>query len=224
MKCVNCGGEVESQAIRCPYCSSRNEAGISFHKEVYAKIQRNRLLAPLLLRQQTPELVQRLLTRIILAMGILGIIFIGISLGMILLMEELADSGRMPVRGSYAAEYAEIMDVYDNAPYGRWKMYLNEFMDAWDSGKAIQTYHIEQVIYYGFNVYYDTDMDAQLQEQAKREVDALLEGILQLNEEELVLFHKADEQYTYLRVPDSQAQQQLISLIEAKLATRLEEE
>lgn len=224
MKCTNCGGEVDSQAISCPYCGSRNEAGIAFYQEVCRKIQRNRLLAPILLRQQTPELVQRLLTRIILAMGILGVVFLGISLGMYLLMEDPVYSNRRPAPDSYAAEYVKVAEDYYNFEYGYWKRYSNEFLDAWDSGRKIKTSCIERMLDHGFRVYYETEIDAQLQEQARLEVDAMLLGILQLSEEELELFHKADAEYTYSILPDPEAQERLVSLIETKLAIRLEEE
>ena len=88
MKCVNCGGELDSQAIKCPYCGSRNQAGLAFYKDVYEKVNRNKLLAPLLLRQKTPELVQRMLTRIIIAMGMLGAVLMGISIGLFWLIDD----------------------------------------------------------------------------------------------------------------------------------------
>lgn len=219
MKCENCGGEVDSQAIRCPYCGGRNEAGISFYKEVYQKINRNKLLAPLLLRQKTPELIQRLLNRIIIAMGIMGLVFIGISVVMILMTDDPVFSDAQPDPNSYAAEYTGIWDDYD---YRYWAEYSSRFLEVWNGNVQRGSLSIGQMLNSGFSLYYDRNKDPQLQEQARLEVDALLAGVLQLSREELALFHRAGERdggYAYL---DVDAAEQLEAVIEAKLTARLE--
>lgn len=220
MKCANCGGEVDSQAVRCPYCGGRNEAGISFYKEVYQKVNRNKLLAPVLLRQKTPELIQQMLNRIILAMGILGIVFIAISVALYLMIDDPVYRNDEPAPNSYAAEYVKISDSYNNGSYQDWIRYANEFLDRWNSGSKIESYRIEMMLEYGFRVCYSDRVDDQLRQQAQLEVNALLEGVLGLGEEELALFHKADEQSVYSVRPDPAAREQLVSLIEAKLADR----
>lgn len=219
MKCENCGGEVDSQAIRCPYCGGRNEAGINFYKEVYQKVNRNKLLAPLLLRQKTPELIQHMLTRIIVAMGIMGVVFIGISVVMILMTDDPIFSDAQPDPDSYAAEYTGIWDDYD---YRNWAEYSSELLEAWNGGSPKRSLSIGQMLGSGFDLYYGRNKDPQLQEQARLEVDALLEGVLQLSREELALFHRAGEQggsYVYL---DTETREKLEEVIEAKLAARLE--
>lgn len=223
MKCTNCGGEIDSQATVCLYCGSRNETGIAFYKEVYQRIQRNRLLAPILLRQKTPELVQRMLTRIIVAMAVLGMVLVGISLGMYLLMSEPVYSDAQPDEGSYAAEYVKVQSDYYNSDYLYWIRYSNMFLDALDEGRVPRRMDIEGMLDYGFRTYYADRMDTQLQEQARLQVDAMLQGVLELNEEELALFHRADEQYTYFMFPDPDAHELLVSLVEDKLAARLAE-
>lgn len=220
MKCANCGGEVDSQAVRCPYCGGRNDAGISFYKEVYQKVNRNKLLAPVLLRQKTPELIQHMLNRIILAMGILGIVFIAISVALYLMIDDPVYRNDEPAPNSYAAEYVKISDSYNNGSYQDWIRYANEFLDRWNSGSKIESYRIEMMLEYGFRVCYSDRVDDQLRQQAQSEVNAMLEGVLGLGEEELALFHKADEQSVYSVRPDPAAREQLISLIEAKLADR----
>ncbi|MDE5892363.1 MAG: zinc ribbon domain-containing protein [Acetatifactor sp.] len=220
MKCENCGGEVDSQAISCPYCGGRNEAGINFYKEVYQKVNRNKLLAPLLLRQKTPELIQRMLTRIIVAMGIMGVVFIGISVVMILMTDDPIFSDAQPEPGSYAAEYTGIWDDYD---YRNWAEYSSELLEVWNGGSPKRSLSIGQMLGSGFDLYYGRNKDPQLQEQARLEVDALLEGVLQLSREELAPFHRAGEQggsYVYL---DTETREKLEEVIEAKLAARLED-
>lgn len=223
MKCTNCGGEIDSQALVCQYCGGRNEAGIAFYKEVYQRIQRNKLLAPLLLRQKTPELVQRMLTRIIAALAILGMVLVGISLGMVLMRKDPVYSDIQPKVGSYAAEYAREQGDYSNSEYQSWIQYSNQFLDSLDEGRIPGRMCIEGMLNYGFRTYYSERMDAQQQEQARLQVDAMLKGVLELDQEELALFHKADERYSYYLAPDPDALEQLMTLVEEKLAARLEE-
>ena len=73
-----------------------------------------------------------------------------------------------------------------------------------------------------FRVYYAEGMEPRIRQQACLEVDALLEGVLKLGEEERELFHKKEEQGGYYVGPDPHAQKQLVSLIEARLADREE--
>lgn len=220
MKCTNCGGEVDSQAITCPYCGSRNEEGIAFYKDVYQKVSQNKLLAPLLLRQKTPELIQRMLTRIIVAMGIMGVVFMGISVVMVLMTDDPIFSDAEPDPNSYAAEYVVTRNDYY---YREWAECVSLFMEAWNSGNEKNGFSTWQMLNSGFHVYYDQDMDQQLQEQTRLEVDALLEGILQLSGEELALFHNKGEQYGFYVYPDSDALEELGTVIEAKLAARSED-
>lgn len=220
MKCTNCGGEVDSQAISCPYCGGRNEAGIAFYKEVYEKVNRNKLLAPLLLRQKTPELIQRMLTRIIVAMGIMGVVFIAISVAMsvamVLMTYDPIYSDVQPDPNSYAAEYVATQDYY----YQSWSEYASMFLEAWNGDSRESGFSISQMLNSGFHIYYDRDTDQQLQQQARLEVDALLEGVLQLSREEVALFHKTDEQNSYFTYPNTDAMEKLEVIIEAKLAAR----
>lgn len=220
MKCTNCGGQVDSRAITCPYCGSRNEEGIAFYKEVYQKVSQNKLLAPLLLRQKTPELIQRMLTRIIVAMGIMGLVFMGISVAMVLMTHDPIYSDAEPDPDSYAAEYVMTRKDYY---YWEWAESVSLFMEAWDSGGGKSSFSTWQLLNSGFHIYYDQDMDQQLQEQARLEVDALLEGVLQLSREELALFHNKGEQYGFVVYPDSDALEELGAVIEAKLAARSED-
>lgn len=221
MKCANCGGEIDSQALVCRYCGSRNESGIAFYKEVYQRIQRNRLLAPLLLRQKTPELVQRMLTRIIVGLLLLGVALVGVGLGMILVTDDPVYRDDQPRAGSYADEYAREQGDHNNKDYQSWIQYSNQVLDALAEGRVPSRISMEGMLEYGFRTYYSDAMDAQLQEQARLQVDAMLRGVLELDQEEAALFHTADERYTYYKVIAPDAQEQLITLAEDKLTARL---
>lgn len=224
MKCTNCGGEIDSQAIVCVYCGSRNEEGIAFYKEVYHRIQRNRLLAPVLLRQKTPQMVQRMLTRIIVGMAALGMVLLCISLGMYLLVPDPVYSDKQPESGSYAAEYADMENDRNNSNYRSWIQYSNMVMDSLDEGRTPDTNVVQRMLEYGFQTYYAREMDTQLQAQARLQVDAMLKGVLELGEEEIAMFHKAEEQETYYIWPDTESLRQLATVIEGKLESRLAEE
>lgn len=150
----------------------------------------------------------------------LGIVFIAISVALYLMIDDPVYRNDEPAPNSYAAEYVKISDSYNNGSYQDWIRYANEFLDRWNSGSKIESYRIEMMLEYGFRVCYSDRVDDQLRQQAQLEVNALLEGVLGLGEEELALFHKADEQSVYSVRPDPAAREQLVSLIEAKLADR----
>lgn len=219
MKCTNCGGEVDSQAIRCPYCGGRNEAGIVFYKEVYQKVNRNKLLAPLLLRQKTPELIQRMLTRIIVAMGILSVVLMGISIMLYVMIDDPIYSDAQPEPDSYATEYAVTMNNYY---YRDWAANVSAFLESWNGDGQLKSYVVSDMLKSGFRVYYDNNMDEHLQQQARLEVDALLEGMLRLSQEELELFYSADTQNSYVPYPDPDDMESLEAVIKEKLAVRLQ--
>ena len=139
---------------------------------------------------------------------------------MVLMTDDPIYSDVEPDPNSYAAEYVVARNDYY---YWEWAECVSLFMEAWDSGDGESGLSTWQMLNSGFHIYYDQDMDQQLQEQARLEVDALLEGILQLSREELALFHNKGEQYGSYVYPDSDALEELGAVIEAKLADRSED-
>ena len=119
MKCQYCGGEVSSQSIKCPYCNQDNPEGIAFQKEVYKRIERNKLLKPFLLKQKTPELVQKMLTRVIIIAIVVNILLFVL----LVVMVALSDTDIFPLtrKGEHAKEFAEEFwgngDYYENDHY-----------------------------------------------------------------------------------------------------------
>lgn len=120
MKCPYCGGEVSSQSESCPYCGRENAAGIAFQEEVKKKIEKNRMLRPFLIRQETPKLVQRMLTRIVAVIGGTAVFLTVCSLALYLFSEREPD--RAPQSGSHAEAYAQ--------SFGSEDYYAESFIEA----------------------------------------------------------------------------------------------
>ncbi len=221
MKCVNCNGEVDSQAIKCPYCGSRNEAGIQFNKQVYEKIHRNRLLAPMLLKQQTPELIQKLLTRIILAMLGISLVLFGICIVMFLVMDGRKKAEPEP--GSYAEAYEEARH-YKNDNYFALIDETNQFIDAWETGNQIDKYDVAAMIESSYRVIHDLEkLDVEYQERAMLEVEMIYQDILGLTREEMALFDVVDERYAYYDELPDETREQLVEIVCSKLGGLIKE-
>ena len=52
MNCPYCGSLLTYQDVVCPYCGRTNKGGVAFQKEVYDRIERNRLLRPFLINKK----------------------------------------------------------------------------------------------------------------------------------------------------------------------------
>lgn len=221
MKCVNCNGEVDSQAIKCPYCGSRNEAGIQFNKQVYEKIHRNKLLAPFLLKQQTPELIQKVLGRVILAMAGAGLALFVICIVLILWMDR--ETREEPKAGSYAEAYEEA-NTYNNSDYFSFIRETNVFIDAWEAGNKIDVYDVENMIYYSYRMIHEEDkLEPEYKKKAMLEIDMIYRDMLGLTEEEMALFDTREPRYQYSDYMTNEVKAQLTEIVCEKLGGLLEE-
>lgn len=221
MKCVNCNGEVDSQAIRCPYCGSRNEAGIQFNKQVYEKIHRNKLLAPVLLKQQTPELIQRLLTRIVVALLGISLVLFGICVILILWMDSRAEAE--PESGSYAEAY-ENANNYNNYSYFSFIHETNNFIDAWETGNQIDEYDVAAMIDYSYRIIHDGEkLEPEYQKKAMLEIEMIYLDILSFTQDEMALFEVVDERYDYYDELPDEIREQLVEIVCEKLGGLIKE-
>lgn len=111
MKCSYCGGEFSSQSEKCPYCGRENGEGIAFQEEVKRKIEKNRMLRPLLIRQETPKLVQRMLSRLIVIIGGTAVLLCVGSFSLYLF--SVREPDREPKEGSHAQAYKQSFGTED---------------------------------------------------------------------------------------------------------------
>jgi hypothetical protein len=212
MKCPYCGGEVSSQSIACPYCGKANQEGIAFQEEIKRKIERNKLLKPFLIKQKTPELVQRMLTRILVLILVLnGVLFAG-CIGLYVFSER--DSGREPEPDSYAQQYLTEFYAEDSYYYRQFTGYRDDVMDALMEGEMPTHDQIEDLVNYAF--YAVTYGGEETENETRQELTAFFTGYLGLSEEDCRFFD-ADElkDCDYTKQQDLKAQ--AVAAIEQKL-------
>ena len=204
MKCKCCGGEVAAEALSCPYCGAENPEGIRFQQEIQAKIKRNKLLAPILLRQKTPELVERILNRVMIGGVAWFVISLLICFGMF-----CVEYGIDFFRGEKVphTEYAVILEDAHTANhrsgYDYWLEERNDMLDKLETGALISDYETENLIGVAqrfWDSYNEKDAVAQ---NGREEVEAFFCGILGFGEAELIAMMKSD----WYRLSDEQQQE-----------------
>ena len=216
MKCEMCGGEVDSQALNCEYCGADNEEGIAFQKEVYLRIKRNKLLAPILLKQHSPELIQKLLTRLIIIGILLNILFFFITVMLYLYMDR--PSNREPFGNSYAKFYEKDFTYTSEYHYlSYWNESLMNVIDYIQTGEAITSYKVERLVNRAFDVMTDENLKDELREETMLQIHALFQGILGLTQEEMQYFQQYDPQYKYSKRLDPRAAEALFLIVKSKL-------
>lgn len=223
MKCVHCGGEVDSQTIECPYCGSKNEEGIRFQKIVSEKIEKNKLLERMLYKKQTPELVNASLSKIVFVMLVLCILFIGVATILVVKREEVCEVlGKKPAEcaeGSLAKVYEEkYLDEYRYPnSYAYWSAESLRVIEYLNSGKVFSQTQAEKLVYTAKSVMHDEDLTEEEREAALIEVEAVFANILGFTEEEMALFEENDPAYTYARVLSPEAKAELGRLVIEKM-------
>ncbi len=181
MKCPYCGGEVPAQSISCPFCGQENPEGVAFQKEVQKKIERNKLLKPFLIKQKTPELIQRMMTRIIVIIVVVNVALLGFSF--LLTVWSVQEEVREPATGSYAELYLEKFKDLDDYYFNNYYRELKKQVEMLDSGEMPDEYEISNLV---------TDAHRALEESEGEAIQAAIyqyeiaffRGFLGLTEEE----------------------------------------
>lgn len=218
MKCVNCGGEVDSQSVECPYCGSKNEEGIRFQKLVSEKIEKNKLLEKMLYKQQTPELMNAALSKVILVQFVLCVLFIAIATYMVTETDEICESiGARPAectQNVLAQRYrTEFLNEYEGMnPYAKWSMHAEDFMECWLNGKQTtdfaRTTAVENIITDAKDLMHNKELTEEERAVALAEVEVIFVDIIGLTEEEMALFEQDDPQLELIhRLPDETKEQ-----------------
>lgn len=173
MKCKNCGGEMDSQAIRCPYCNSENPEGILFQRQVQDKLARYIFLKPFILKQKTPEMISKYLTRLLLILAGTAVLLWVFSFLVILSGEYLLRSMR-PAAGTYAGQFAD---------YNKQEFYIgmNNFVDGRQKGETMHRYEVERLIESGWGLL----VSDETKEEQKTLIAAFFTEYMGLTEEEL---------------------------------------
>lgn len=112
MNCPYCGALLTYQDVVCPYCGRKHKEGVAFQKEVYDRIERNRLLRPFLINKKKPEVLKRVMLRMVFILVFVNMMFLSFALGVTWWAEEgdkNSPKGRM-ISGLYAEEFPYMED------------------------------------------------------------------------------------------------------------------
>ncbi len=228
MKCPNCGGEVSSQSLNCPFCGSKNPEGIAFYEEVQKKIERNKLLKPFLIKQKTPELVQKMLTRICIIVFLVNVLlFVGSFL--IFFLGESHEQ-RTWQKDTFAARYYEEYDTAGNWDYECFLEKIQFILGEMEAGEVPEEYHVEALVRHAYDLisdaYDETDMENSdtgnheaentNQEEAVLMVYAFFQGYLGFDESQMSFLEPGEDgEYSYSM--DSAEEEKVINLVLEKL-------
>lgn len=215
MKCPYCGGEVSSQSPKCPYCGAVNPEGVAFQEEIQKRIERNKLLKPFLIKQKTPELVQRMLSRIILILVAANVLLIAFSLGVFIWGER--DVERTVVQGSQAQRYETLFWENQNYFYDKLLREMNELVDLMEEGQVPEREDILRFLDNSCDMlYYVQREPEELRREASLTLKAFLSGYVGLSEEETAFF-ELEEDGSYNRFLDHETVEQIALSMEEKI-------
>ncbi len=193
MKCPYCGGEVPAQSVVCPFCGQENPEGIAFQQEVQKKIERNKLLKPFLIKQRTPELIQRMMTRIIIVIVVVNVVAVGVTL--LLAIFSAREEVREPASDSFAEQYLEEFNDLDDYYFSIYYRELKKQISALDSGEMPKEVEIENLVDYAHRALEESE-GKEIQEAIYLYEVAFFRGFLGLTEEESI-FLEPDEDGEY---------------------------
>lgn len=207
MKCPYCGGEFSSQSIKCPFCGRENAEGIAFQNEIQKRIERNRLLRPFLIKQKTPELVQRMLTRIFFVIAGVNILLIAFSLGFYMWSQR--ESDRIPEAGSQAKAYeTEFLDGADVS-------FITEFLEDIENKRELDRNNFFLLVGDGYAAMRES-RTMENREETVLLLRAFFQGYLKLSEEEAAFLDAAaKEDAPYF--PDSELEDIAVAAIEENM-------
>lgn len=193
MKCPYCGGEVPAQSVACPFCGQENPEGIAFQKEVQEKIERNKLLKPFLIKQKTPELIQKMMTRIIVILVVVNVVLLGFSF--LLTVWSVREEVRVPAEGSFAELYLEDFRDFDDYYFNNYYRELKKQIEMLDNGEMPEEAEIQNLVKDAHRALEENEGE-EIQAAIYRYEVAFFRGVLGLTEEESI-FLEPDENGEY---------------------------
>ncbi len=199
MKCPNCGGYIPLESLTCAYCGTVNQEGIAFREEIQRKIERNKLLKPFLIKQKTPELVQKMLTRILLILLGVNVLIFVVAFGFFMWGER--DGGyRVPQKGSKAQEYYDTFIETEQYYFSSFLREAGDMIEIIEKGEMPEDTDVEYVIRYGYEALEASQEESEaVTEEIRLTLDAFFMGYLGLSEAEMQAFEpEEDGSYDYI--------------------------
>ncbi|MDO5574688.1 MAG: zinc ribbon domain-containing protein [bacterium] len=224
MKCRNCGGEVEAEALKCPYCGTKNPGGIRFLQIIRAKREQNKELEKEVLEASREGIINRVLNRTILVLAVVVVLVTGISFWIFFfsdgnhlmappdsekVMQELYDQGEYfrlytymtdyDLTGQKYQEYSRIALLACN--YQSFINARNQLLNQIQSGEMPESYHIEPVYERAYRCLYPTFTGESLSEAEQNYMEAYspviwdsLQALMGLDTEDLQRIRQCHEQ------------------------------
>lgn len=219
MKCQYCGGEVPSQSVKCPYCNRENPEGIAFQKEVLKKIERNKLLKPFLLKQKTPEMVQKMLFRVNIIAIVANVLLFVVFCVMFSLTYTYGVFEKQ--KSKEAQEFEEEFWADGNFYYKDFCFEMYEFIDSVEEGHMPDRFCLDGVVKEAYYVMREAeDMEEEYREQVSNTLDTFFRGYIGLSEEEMS-FLKPDEKGEYRYMLEDEIQKETVDAIKKCLEGRV---
>lgn len=217
MKCIHCGGEVPARSLKCPYCNQDNPEGIAFQEEILKKIERNRLLKPFLMKQKKPEMVQKMLTRVIIITVMANVLLFAIMVGMS--VWEDRDTFTEVEKSTKAREFAQEFWGDDSYEYKQFCVGMYEFIEKIEDGEMPDDFFIESMVSGGCRAADNAaKADADSREQMETTLEGFFAGYIGLSGEELDFLHPEEDVY-YL--PED-TKMEVVAKIKEKLEGRVQ--
>ena len=211
MKCINCGGEVDSQSTKCPYCGSLNEEGLRFQQEVASRLARNKLLPKFILKDKTPDMLHSFLWRVMFSFTVAGVLLFVISFAVYYISEEML--GNKEPSGMAKEVYYTRMENLGEI-YIFPEDYMMDIMVDLDTGVMPYRSKVESVLEYTYRLMVpDTYRDKEGYHDLCLECYAFLKGYLKLEESEIELLLENDGE----RYPKEEVITQLTDLVEERI-------
>lgn len=192
MKCQNCGGEMDSRAIRCPYCNSENKEGILFQEQVQKKLERYKFLKPFILKKKTPEMVSKYMTRLLFIFSGINVILVG-AIFAVFIAGEWKLKPTEPKPDTYAGKFTD----YEQ---GSFYIDMNDYVEKIQSGELPSAYEVESLIESSWR-FLTEEEKASLEEadlEGKALAVALLRDVLGLTKEETEYLKEQSDGTYYL--------------------------
>ncbi|MBQ9123003.1 MAG: hypothetical protein IJY10_05860 [Lachnospiraceae bacterium] len=211
MKCINCGGEVDSQSAKCPYCGSLNEEGLKFQQEVASKLARNRLLPKFILKDKTPDMLHSFLWRVMFSFSVAGVLLFIIGFGIYFIADEMLGNKEPSgyAKENYYTRTENSEDIYIFP-----EDFMMQIMVDLDTGVKPYRSRVEYVLEYTYRLMVsDTYKDEEGYHELCLECYAFLKGYLKLEEEEIeYLLENEGERY-----PKEEVITQLVDLVHERI-------
>lgn len=142
MKCTFCGGEVGADQLRCPYCNRENLIAYQRKRELEEETAKNEKEARRVISSSKSDIINEVLTRIMIGLAALFVIVTLVSFVMSLYIEDAVFKPELP------EDYIETLDgFYETGEYDKLYMYVKKY-DIYDYANPVTYDYSQLALYY----------------------------------------------------------------------------